>query len=1210
MPSLFISHSSADRAAAERLARQLRRRDFQSFFLDFDDARGIPLGQNWEKTLYRRLLGCSAVVFLCSAESVASKWCFAELAQARALGKQVLPIRLGGHPLPDILRDVQAIDVAAGADLDDRRLWEELARLGVSEEAGLAWDDTRAPYPGMLAFTERDAAVFFGRRPEVDQLADVLGRMRLADTRLAVVVGSSGSGKSSVVCAGLVPRLRRNRLDWIVLDPTTAGPDLLDRLAEEIAAAFPEGQARPSYDSVLAEVEEAAAGSGDLKRAAFPSRLRSLRLALGARNAQVLWVVDQAERLLVPDPEMARARRLVARCALSPGLPLHAVLTLRSDHLDAWQTTAAAEGVAFESVPLAPLSASRFGEVIEGPARLAGLELAPGLVTAMVADASRPDGLPLLAFALRELWDRFGQAAQRLTIENYIDGVGRLEGCVARRADEVLESLRLPDGPLGLLRETMCRMAHLGENDYVARPIPWESVPEAVQPALQRLVDARLLVSRRGMVEVAHDVLFRAWRELREWLKARRDLLEWQRRLEPPLQAWESHGRDIEQFHLSGAPLGEAQGWLASHRASLDDATCRFVEASVERAEREQARVRQAYRTAHARQLAAQAQLILRSGAADLLDRGLLLAVESMRRCLELGISPFEADQALRQGLAVAARRVVEHTAESRISLHALAVHPRQPRLAFGREDGASWSWNLGTGQLEAGPRLGAAVEVVEFSPDGSLLALADQSGECVLVDSEKGEASRLVPPFAPLPVQALCFSPDGRQLAVAFHSQIAVWDLPASAAPVVLKHPADRAVVSMTFSGDGSVLIAQAVMDDTIGWRWRDGHVVVRIASRGNRVTHSPDGRFLAIGSTTFQAVLLDVYAGESHVLADNAARVAFSGDSALVGIASPEHFARLWRLPDLTDAHTLRHNAEVWDIDFSADGLRVVTGAKNGVAHVWSTRAGSEIARMVLGDRVGRARFLANSRHVVTLGGNATLTLWDTDELSEVRVLRHQVAVLGVAFGPDGRTLATSARASQFDRSPALIDLVDERALPTVRLADGSEVAGAAYAEQLLSQHDARSRGDVASPQGDLVAVADGPVVRVVRGAAGGEVVCTLRHERDVLRMVFSPDGQYLATASDHDTARVWHVATGGEVSRLTHDDPNVVDVDWSPNGQYLATASWDHTARVWLWRAADLVGAASSRLGRNLTAEEWEKYLPDEPYRETIPGPVARP
>lgn len=1202
MPSVFISHASADREATERLAAQFKARQFESFFLDFDPATGIPVGHDWEQTLYRRLRSCSVVVFLCSPASVESKWCFAELSQARALGKQILPIRLDGHPLPSILRDVQGIKVAAEADVDDR-LWAELARLGVSEDAGYAWDEGRPPYPGMLAFTEADAAVFFGRRPEIDQLADVLGRMRLGDVRLAAVVGASGSGKSSVVRAGLVPRLRRNRVDWIVLDPLTAGPDLLERLTEELVAAHPAGPSRPSYAQVHAEVQEAASGDGELGPSGLAARLRELRLACDCRGAQVLWVLDQAERLLADDPHMTSAWRLVARCARTPGLPLHVLVTLRSDHLDAWQARAAAEGIACESVPLVPLAPARFGEVIEGPARLAGIELGPGLVAAMVTDASGPDGLPLLAFVLRELWDRFGRTSRRVTLEDYVEGVGRLEGAVGRRAADVLASLRLEAEPLSLLRETLCRMARLGEKDYVAQPLSWSAVPEAARPALERLVDARLLVRRRDSVEVAHDVLLRAWDELRQWLEARRGFLEWRRRLESQLAAWESRGRDIDQVHLSGAPLQEALEWLAASGIEVDEATRVFVESSHARAQREEERLRVAYRTAHARQLAAQAQVVLSAGSAELVQRGLLLAVEAMRRCRELGISSLEADQALRQGLAIAARRMVEHKANHPVEMNALACHPQRLSVIFGNKDGDVSAWDFATGELQSWGHLGGSVNVVAVSPDGAYVAVGDQAGDCLLVDPAKGEALRIRNPADPAPVHTLAFSPDGRHLAVAYHRQVAIWDLPPTAAPVLLEHPAEKAVVSLTFSGDGTVLIAQAIMDDTVGWRWRERVPVLRVSTRGNRVDHSPDGRFLAVGSTTFEARLLDIFTGTWHTLANNAARIAFAGDGALVGIASPEHFARLWRLPDLTESHVLRHNAEVWSLQFSPDGQRVLTEARNGVVHVWSTSSGAEVARITPRELLRTARFLASNRHVVTLSGDATLTLWDTEELSEARRLQHTVAVLGAAFAPDGRLVATNARLGPGKLDPQLIDYLNQQPVGSVRLADGRDVSGAEYAREVLAAHEARSGKQATSPAGDLVAIADGPVVRVLRTESQGEVVATLRHERDVLRVAWSPDGHYLATASDHDTARVWEVATGQEVSRLAHPDPNVVDVDWSPDGRYLVTASWDHTARVWCWRPEDLIAEAATRLGRNLSAEEWEHYLPAEPYRNTV-------
>ena len=161
-----------------------------------------------------------------------------------------------------------------------------------------------------------------------------------------------------------------------------------------------------------------------------------------------------------------------------------------------------------------------------------------------------------------------------------------------------------------------------------------------------------------------------------------------------------------------------------------------------------------------------------------------------------------------------------------------------------------------------------------------------------------------------------------------------------------------------------------------------------------------------------------------------------------------------------------------------------------------------------------------------------------------------------------------------------------------------------GIEYATQILEAHDAESRKTVSNKNNGIVAEAEGSIVKLFQDSTAGKLLQTLPHNHDVSRIVFSPDGNYLATASDHDSGRIWDVQSGQEVSRLTHDNPNVVDVDFSPDGRFIATASWDHTARIWLWQPDDLILQAGSRVSRNLTLEEWQRYLLNEPYRETFP------
>jgi hypothetical protein len=157
--SLFISHSSSDRDAAQRLAERLRAEGFAALFLDFDPEQGIPAGRNWERELYAQLRKADAVIFLASAASVASRWCFAEVSLARSLDKPIFPLRLEGDVHLELLDDLQWLDLAEG-ELTFTRLWAGLRQEGLEPTDSFSWDPTRRPYPGLEPFAPEDAAVF------------------------------------------------------------------------------------------------------------------------------------------------------------------------------------------------------------------------------------------------------------------------------------------------------------------------------------------------------------------------------------------------------------------------------------------------------------------------------------------------------------------------------------------------------------------------------------------------------------------------------------------------------------------------------------------------------------------------------------------------------------------------------------------------------------------------------------------------------------------------------------------------------------------------------------------------------------------------------------------------------------------------------------------------------------------------------------------
>src|SRR5918992_1366470 len=239
MASLFISHSSSDRDAAQRLAERLRAEGFAALFIDFDPEQGIPAGRNWERELFAQLRQTDAVIFLASAASVASRWCFAEVSLARSLNKPIFPLRLEGDPRLELLDDAQWIDLAEG-ERAYARLWEGLRQAGLDPADSFSWDPTRRPYPGLEPFAPQDAAVFFGRDHEIERLLELVQPtlQRGVAGRLVAIVGPSGSGKSSLLRAGLLPRLEHIQERWVVVPPVLPGQQPTRNLARSLAQAF------------------------------------------------------------------------------------------------------------------------------------------------------------------------------------------------------------------------------------------------------------------------------------------------------------------------------------------------------------------------------------------------------------------------------------------------------------------------------------------------------------------------------------------------------------------------------------------------------------------------------------------------------------------------------------------------------------------------------------------------------------------------------------------------------------------------------------------------------------------------------------------------------------------------------------------------------------------------------------------------------------
>ncbi|MFN0089729.1 MAG: AAA family ATPase [Acidimicrobiales bacterium] len=449
----------------------------------------------------------------------------------------------------------------------------------------------RSPYKGLRAFDEADAADFKGRARLVDRLVSGLSRGDAAG-RLAVVVGPSGMGKSSVVRAGLLPALRHGAAPgserWFVAT-MLPGREPFQELA---AALLRVASAAPA--NLMGQLTEDHRGLARVLKALTPE----------GGDGAVLLVIDQFEELFTLCADDVARRRFLdsleyaltdARC------PIRLVVTMRADFYDRpLRHGSFARLIEPSTVAVTALAPDELEAAIVEPAASVGCEFEPGLVSEIVADiGDQPGALPLLQYALTELWER--RVSGLLTRDAYraLGGVTGALGATAERLyAESSEAERLA------LRRLFGRLVTLGEGVEDTRRRVTVRELEA-DPALDAVVTrfgaARLLsfdrdpATREPTIEVAHEALLREWPRLREWLAEDRDGLRVVRHLTAASAAWEASGRDAGELYRGGR-LESAQVWAAEHPSGLNQAETAFLSASTERQRAERAATRRQVR--------------------------------------------------------------------------------------------------------------------------------------------------------------------------------------------------------------------------------------------------------------------------------------------------------------------------------------------------------------------------------------------------------------------------------------------------------------------------------------------------------------------------------------------------------------------------------------------------------------------------------------
>jgi WD40 repeat protein len=1190
MSAIFISHSSADNAAAAEMKAWLEAQGHNSIFLDFDPAAGIPAGRDWEGELYRRLRLCRAVLVLCSPESMASRWCFAEITHARSLGKQIFPLKVAECTVDSVLSDRQVIDLTQNPEDGYERLRMGLVRAGLDAADLFDWDGKRSPYPGLVALQEEDAGVFFGRDEEIGAGVDLLHQVRRQrDAGLIMLLGASGSGKSSLLRAGLLPRLRRDVETWRVVGPFRPGENPLRELAAALGRAEGSRDVPADWRKILQQLETGGA-------AALTRWVQDLRFRSTSGDVRVLMVVDQFEELLGQgsDHPGASFLELLRESLRSLDGGLVVLGTMRSDFLATFQKAPALRELAFRAMTVGPLSSTGMAEVIEKPAALAEVNLEPGLVQAVLADTATEDALPLMAFALRKLYEDFAQGG-KLEVRQYREALGGLQGAIARAAEGVLTEV--PAEQMADLRSALLSMVRVDEEGHFARkPVAREQLPESVLPLLERFVEARLLVARQdGSLEVAHESLFRAWRKLAGWIEENREALYLRNELRLAARQWRESDEDPE-YLWGGGRLSRALELRQTGRLILDAGELGFLEASEaqgERVERRRRRLRRGFLAAallvavvsatlallahHERQEANRERMrslaTLASIGQNPLDVDLLLATAALE----------EAPVAARSGLFT----LLNDSAYLESFLHghrelvwSLAYSPGGEQIASGGEDGIRL-WDRTGVPIHALPDVGGVVSRVAFRPDGRLLAVLMGEGRLLLWDPRTGQRVErcLLPVLAEGgsgagegcrdgDVFMGAFGPRGRLVAVGSYSGavrvFALADQPGEThrlRPVLecaegCEGRHDQLVVDLAFHPEGTRL-ATAGRDGTVRIWDLDRGTLVGAPLTGHRqgarsVAYSPGGEELAVGSGDGVVRLWRPESG--RLLAESAPHpsfvrgLAFSQDGRTLASGSADGTLRLWRLKrdrEDGDRHGVLSEPElefselpggVWSLAFDAGGQRLVGGSRNGAVRLWNLTVEPTVFR--LHDQswdLASAAIDPQGRWAATGDVGGTARLWDLGQphpsvLSTLTLPCHEDGARAVAFDGAGQRLAVGGR-----RFVVVWDLAAVEVDPPVdcgALERGEPVAGLlARAEvgQWIEDLDFNSGDDTLAvvSQGQLRLLRL-PAAVAAEGSGAAIEVAIQSEERAVRSAAYHPRGAMVAVGYNDGTLALLETGT----------------------------------------------------------------------------------
>ncbi|MCZ9635136.1 WD40 repeat domain-containing protein [Rhodococcus sp. BH5] len=1032
-----------------------------------------------------------------------------------------------------------------------------------TSKAAIEMTDIECPYRGLAAFGASDSVYFFGR----DSASSVLQTKVLDDNHelaMTIVVGASGSGKSSLLHAGLLPALSPSR-SGIELSPGRAPLSALQDALE----TCPDGHAIvvvDQFEELFTQCPD------DTSRTLFVARLVDLARARKYKSTTIDAVV------------IAVRADFYEQCLQFPDL---------------------ARCLEHQQMVLGPMSRDEIAMAVSGPANLVGVTVEPGLVDIMIRDLGagvkqfarevhyNASALPLLAHALLTTWHACSNLT--LTIAAY-ESIGGVRGAVARTAEEVWSGLTATQQSTA--RQLLLRLVTVSEDGpdtrrRLAQSRLFDGCDDAPAAAivLNALTEARLVTRDAPGIELTHEAVFEAWPRLAGWLREDRADSVLRQRIDSDAHDWDCNDHDSSLLYR-GLRLDSAVDWAHSHSGQIGRSTWRFISAA-RRQDRRSRRRRRGVVTALAflavcsTVLAVTAQVQRISANHDRNDA-------QFAEVLAQAAGTQNSDPSLSAQLS----RVATGLRPDDATAYAMVVAAQNAPLSspMTGHDGAVYDTVVGPNGIAASASYDRTIRLWDTSTAGN----NHQIGAPLYGHSKW--------------VTSVAFSPDGRILASGSgDNTVRLWEVSDPFNPYEIGNPLighTGAIYMVAFSPDGRTL-ASASDDATVRlWNIEDPNAVVdrALPLRGHTaavrtVAFSPDGRTLATGSDDRTALLWNVndpanpapWGVPLRGHTDTVHSVAFSPDGRILATGSDDQSVRLWyihdpRAPVSSHQPITGHKAAIWSVAFSPDGTSLVSASWDGTAQIWALtdpERPTALGKRLAGSSGGltSATFTHDGKDVVTGGQDGIIRVWT---LPTSVLDGHTRRVTSPAIDRGGRIMATGSR----DGTAIIWDIADGR-VPTI-------------SARLQSPDSLGIENIALSPDGSTLATASLGSGRVqlwhlevgglaVPVGAPLEVAARYTHE-----LAFSPDGRLLATAQDDQSIRLWAVADLAHPaplgSALSGAGGWINAVAFSPDGGTVAAASSDETVRLWNVSDPSMAAPLQSTLTGHIGAVNSIAFSPD--------------